>query len=193
MKSFLSRFGSFVLFVLSGFDRLRFAGESRLLNHGRGVQSYLCQQQILLKDFPAHAQQLTHTLRQQTEASARAHDVPLLPLNSPALDKEAAALELVRRQPGRVGRIAVLSCVEACSTYRLRKNARGLIEPRKETARCLHYYHYFQHPRVGLCYVRLQSWFPFSATWASRCRRTATGVAAPKPASTCAPGRRARA
>src|SRR5262249_16834661 len=29
MKSFLSHFGSFVLFVLSGFDRLRLAGESR--------------------------------------------------------------------------------------------------------------------------------------------------------------------
>ena len=132
MRSFLSRFGSFVLFVLSGFDRLRFAGESRLLKHGRGVQSYLWQQQILFKDFPDHAQQLSQTLRQQTEALANQQDVPLLPLNSPAIDKEATALQLAQRQPGRSGRIAVLSCVESCSTYRLRKNARGLIEPRKE-------------------------------------------------------------
>jgi len=162
MKSFLSRFGSFVLFVLSGFDRLRLAGESRLLNHARGVESYLWQQQILFKDFPAHAQQLTHTLRRQTEALAREQDVPLLPLDSPATDKEAAALQLAQRRPPRQGRIAVLSCVESCATYRLRKNARGLIEPRKEVSKCLHYYHYFQHERLGLCYVRLQSWFPFS-------------------------------
>jgi hypothetical protein len=162
MNSFLSRFGSFVLFVLSGFDRLRFAGESRLLNHGRGVQSYLWQQRILFKDFPAHAQQLTHTLRQHTEALAQEEDVPLLALNSPAIDKEATARQLAQRHPGRQGRIAVLSCVESCSTYRLRKNARGLIEPRKELAKCLHYYHYFQHAQLGLCYVRLQSWFPFS-------------------------------
>ena len=162
MKSFLSRFGSFVLFVLSGFDRLRFAGESRLLNHGRGVQSYLWQQQILFKDYPAHALQLTQLLRRQTEALARAQDVPLLPLNSPATDKEATALQLAQRHPGRLGRIAVLSCVESCATYRLRKNARGLIEPRKEVGKCLHYYHYFQHPQLGLCYVRIQSWFPFS-------------------------------
>lgn len=97
MKSFLSRFGSFVLFVLSGFDRLRLAGESRLLNHSRGVESYLWQQQILCKDFPAHAQQLTHTLRPQTEAVAQEQDVPLLPLNSSATDKEAAALQLAQR------------------------------------------------------------------------------------------------
>jgi hypothetical protein len=162
MKSFLSRFGSFVLFVLCGFDRLRLAGESRLLNHGRGVQSYLWQQRILFKDFPSHAQQLTGTLRRATETLAQEQDVPLLPLNSSAIDKEATALQLAQRQPARLGRIAVLSCVESCTTYRLRKNTQGLIEPRKETAKCLHYYHYFQHPRVGLCYVRLQSWFPFS-------------------------------
>jgi hypothetical protein len=162
MKSFLSRFGSFVLFVLSGFDRLRFLGESRLLNHGRGVQSYLWQQRILFKDFPAHAQELTHTLRRRTEALANEQGVPLLPLNSSAVDKEAAALQLAQRHPARQGRIAVLSCVESCSTYRLRKNAQGHIEPRKEVAKCLHYYHYFQHPDLGLCYVRIQSWFPFS-------------------------------
>jgi hypothetical protein len=162
MKSFLSRFGSFVLFVLSGFDRLRLAGESRLLNHGRGVQSYLWQQQILFKDFPAHAQQLTHALRQRTETLAKEQEVPLLPLNSPTIDKEATALQLAQPHPGRCGRIAVLSCVESCMTYRLRKNAQGLIEPRKEVGKCLHYYHYFQHERLGLCYVRLQSWFPFS-------------------------------
>jgi hypothetical protein len=162
MKSFLSRFGSFVLFVLSGFDRLRLAGESRLLNHARGVQSYLWQQQILFKNFPDHAQQLTRDLRQRTVAQAQEQDVPLLPLDSPSTDKEATALQLAQGHSGRSGRIAVLSCVESCSTYRLRKNARGLIEPRKEVAKCLHYYHYFQHPDLGLCYVRLQSWFPFS-------------------------------
>jgi hypothetical protein len=162
MKTFLSRFGSLVLFVLSGFDRLRLAGESRLLNHARGVQSYLWQRRILFKDFPAHAEALTQTLRQGTEALAKEEGVPLRPLNSPDIDKEATALQLAQQQPGRLGRIAVLSCVESCSTYRLRKNARGLIEPRKEAAKCLHYYHYFQHEQLGLCYVRLQSWFPFS-------------------------------
>jgi hypothetical protein len=162
MKSFLSRFGSFVLFVLSGFDRLRLAGESRLLNHARGVENYLWQQQILFKDFADHAQQLTATLRRHTEDLAHEHDVPLKPLNSPTIDKEATALQLTQDRPLRQGRIAVLSCVESCSIYRMRKNAQGEIEPRKEAGRCLHYYHYFQHERLGLCYVRIQSWFPFS-------------------------------
>jgi hypothetical protein len=162
MKSFLSRFGSLVLFVLTGFDRLRLAGESRLLNHGRGVQSYLWQRKILFKDFPAHAEHLTQWLRKDTEALAQEHAVPVRYLNSPDIDKEATALELAQQERKRRGRIALLACVESCSTYHLRKNERGLIEPRKEPGRCLHYYHYFQHERLGLCYVRIQSWFPFS-------------------------------
>jgi hypothetical protein len=163
MKSFLSRFGSLVLFVLSGFDRVRLAGESRLLNHSLGVQSYLWQQNILFKQFPDHAEHLTQTLRKRTEAHAQEQGIPLRYLNSPDIDKEATALELASAPPQRLGRIALLSCVESCSTYRLRKNERGQIEPRKEPARCVHYYHYFQHERLGLCYVRIQSWFPFSA------------------------------
>jgi hypothetical protein len=161
MKSFLSRFGSFVLFVLSGFDRLRLCGESRLLNHGRGLESYLWQRNILFKDFPAHAEFLTQTLRRRTEALAKEQGVPLKHLDSPKIDKEAAALQLAPAHPTPQGRIALLTCVEACSTYRLRKNEAGLLMPRKEAGRCTHYYHYFRHPRLGLCYVRLQTWFPF--------------------------------
>jgi hypothetical protein len=164
MKNFLSRFGSMILFVLSGFDRLRLCGDSRLLNHALGVQSYLWQQKILFKDFPAHAQHLTTLLRQQTEALAQEQDVPLQYLNSPVLDKEATALQLAQARGGsqRLGCIALLSCVESCFGYKLRKNANGHIELRKEAGRCLHYYHYFQHERLGLCYVRIQSWFPFN-------------------------------
>jgi hypothetical protein len=31
-----------------------------------------------------------------------------------------------------------------------------------ETRKCLHLYHYFQHPDFGLMHVRVQSWFPFT-------------------------------
>jgi hypothetical protein len=162
MKSFLSRFGSLILFVLSGFDRLRFRGESRLLNHAAGVQSYLWQRQIPFKDYTKHASQLTDQLRQQTEQQACAEGVPIKYLNSPDIDKEAEALQLATLQQRTSGRIALLSCLESCLTYRVRKNQAGLIELRKELTRGLHYYHYFQHEQFGLCYVRVQTWFPFS-------------------------------
>ena len=162
MKTFLSRFGSLILFVLSGFDRLRFRGESRLLNHGRGVHSYLYQRRILFKDYPEHAQALTRQLRDQTEQQAEAEGIPLRYLNSPDLDKEAVALQLATQQKRTTGRIAVLSCLESCQTYQRRLTKDQRYDVRQERGRCLHYYHYFLHEYLGLCYVRVQSWFPFS-------------------------------
>jgi hypothetical protein len=163
VKSFLSHFGHLVRFVLSGFDRLRLRGESRLLNNARGLDSYLYQQAVRYTDFPRHAEALTKDFCAQTEAAARAEGVPLRHLNSPQIDKEALALELARQQGRSSGRVALLSCVELCATYRLRKNDVGWVKPVKEAGKCLHYYHYLLHPELGLCYVRIQSWLPFTA------------------------------
>lgn len=162
MNAFLSRFGSLINFVLSGFDRLRFVGESRWLNNARGVDSYLYQQKIRYVDFPAHAQELTQTLRRQTEQQARDEGVPLRALNHADVDKEAAALELAKAHNKTRGRVALISAVERCQTYRVRKNEDGRRFVLKLPGKCLHYYHYFLHEQLGLCYVRLQSWFPFA-------------------------------
>lgn len=161
MRSFLARFGAFVSLVLSGFDRLRFRGESRVLNNARGVDRYLYEQNVKYVDFQEHAEQLTQRLTLETEAAARAEGVPIQHLNCSSLDKQAAALELAQKHNRTTGRIAVVSAVESCVTYRIRKNEAGWIKPFKETRKCKAYYHYFLNEELGLCYVRVQSWFPF--------------------------------
>lgn len=164
MKSFLARFGSLIHFVLCGFDRLRFRGESRLLSNNRGVDAYLYRQRIRYVDFPDHCKELTQTLCQQTDQLAQAQGVPVKHRNSAQIDKEATALELAAAQPcaAPAGRIALITAVESCLTYRLRKNHEGRVYPVKEEGKCKHYYHYFQHPELGLGYVRLQTYFPFT-------------------------------
>jgi hypothetical protein len=162
MKSFLFRFGSLISFFLSGFDRLRLRGESRMLNNARGVDSYLYAQKVRYVDFPRHAEELTKTLCVQTERGAKEESVPIKYLNSPAIDKEAVALKLAQEHERDSGRVALLSSVESCFVYRLRKNEKGWIKPVKEPGKCVHYYHYFLHPQLGLSYVRVQSWFPFT-------------------------------
>src|SRR5258708_29116833 len=99
MKTFLARFAGLIHFVLSGFDRLRFRGESNLLSNQRGVDSYLYRQKIRYVDFVDHCQHLTQTLCQKTDQLARAQGVPILHLNSPKIDKEAAALDLAVTHP----------------------------------------------------------------------------------------------
>jgi hypothetical protein len=164
MKTFLARFASLIHFVLSGFDRLRFRGESNLLSNSRGVDAYLYRQRIRYVDFKDHCQQLTQTLCQQTDELAEAQGVPIKHLNSPKIDKEASALELAASHPcaAPAGRIALVTAVEGCFTYRLRTNDAGRAYPVKQESRCKHYYHYFRHPELGLCYVRVQTYFPFT-------------------------------
>jgi hypothetical protein len=162
VKSFLLRFGGLIVSVLSGFDRLRFRGLSRLLSNPRGVSSYLFQHHLQFKDYTKHAEHLTQTLVRDTQALAKVEGTPLVYLNSPNTDKEATALDLARQHGRTSGRIAILSCVESCRTFRVRKNDIGHIELRSEAGRCQHFYHYFLHDQLGLCYVRLQSWFPFT-------------------------------
>jgi hypothetical protein len=162
MRSFLSRFQSLVLFVLTGFDRLRFCGESRLLNHAGGVNSYLYQLKLRRNDFPKHCEKLTAILREDSKRQAADEGVPIQFVSSPKIDKDALARQLAQTHGRTSGRIALLTCQESALTYRLRKNDQGLFEPRKETTRCSHLYHYFLHERFGLCYVRIQTWFPFT-------------------------------
>jgi hypothetical protein len=162
VKAFLSRFGALVLSVLSGFDRLRFRGASRLLCNARGAQSYLYQHGLRFTDYRRHTEQLTKALVRDTEALAAADGGRVHYLNSPNTDKEATALALAQQRGVKSGRIAILSCVEGCRTYRVRKNDCGHIDLVAEPARCQHFYHYFLHEDLGLCYVRVQSWFPFT-------------------------------
>jgi hypothetical protein len=163
MKSFISRFGALILSILSGFDRLRFRGCSTLLSNDRGVKSYLYQRELLIKEFPGHIEKLTKSLVLGTEALAKADGDKVHYLNSPNIDKEATALEIAHKRGLTSGRIAILSCVESCRTFRKRqKEGSHHIEIRKEEGRCQHFYHYFLHEQIGLCYVRVQSWFPFT-------------------------------
>lgn len=163
MRGFLARFAALIHFVLTGFDRLRFGAESQLLNNNRGVDSFLFRHKIRYVDFIAYCEQLTKQLCIKTEDLAKTQGVPLVYLNSPNVDKQEAALEAFQKQPSQApqGRIALLSVVESCMTYRLRKGPDGRAYPRRQQGKCLFYYHYFQHPELGLCYVRMQTHFPF--------------------------------
>lgn len=163
MRAFLARFTALIHFVLTGFDRLRFGAESQLLNNNRGVDSFLFRHKIRYVDFIDYCEQLTKQLCKKTEDLAKTQGVPLVYLNSPHTDKQEAALEAFQKQPSQApqGRIALLSVVESCMTYRMRKNPDGRAYPKRQQGKCLFYYHYFQHPELGLCYVRVQTHFPF--------------------------------
>jgi len=163
MKGFIQRHGEKILGVLSGFDRMRFRGTLRLLTSVGGTMAWLSRAGVLIKDFVKFAENLTKQVRQATEEGAAAAGRPVR-----YLDRFVNKEELVRRIHGEQGLaahglIAVLSTLEACSSYDVYRDARAhQIQLRRRQRKCLHYYFYWEDERFGLTQVRLQTWFPFN-------------------------------
>jgi hypothetical protein len=162
MKSFLQRFGSIVSGVLHGFDRLRLRGSKRLLCHPGGFFNFLWQVQVPLQDYKSYAKDTTVALCKAIETEAKGAGLYRY-LNNGWESKEEAALHQAARDRRRQGLIAVLGCVEPCQIVQVRGNKETKkLEPRIESGKCMHYYHYYLDANYGLRYTRLQSWFPFT-------------------------------
>ena len=162
MKAFVARHGEQIIGALSGLDRVIFRGTLRQLAHVAGLASFLNYRRILLKDFAAHAEELTRQSRQATEQIAAAHGRPLRYLESSQLRKENLAKAIRLDRPIEQGLICILSCVEPCRSYHVSRNReRKRIELGSAIRKCLHYYHYYLDPTCGFMHVRVQTWFPF--------------------------------
>jgi hypothetical protein len=163
VKTFIQRFGSNILGVLNGFDRIRFRGTRRFLANVAGLMTFLWHRQVLLKDFKAFAGQLTAQIRQAAEEVAVSQGRPIEYLHNCVMDKEAWARGAAARDGVNQGLIGVLKAVESCWSYEVGPNrAAKKLELRGKPSKGLHYYHYFLDAQVGLTYVRLQTWFPFA-------------------------------
>jgi hypothetical protein len=127
------------------------------------MREYLWKRQIKLKDFSDFAQATTGLLRRAVQEQAREWGHPIDYLNSSSVSKEEKALELARERGVSQGLVAILSCVERCQSFTVRRDA-----PSRKLQlcclpmKCLFYYHYFLEPHFGLVHVRTQTWFPFT-------------------------------
>jgi len=165
MKKFLAAYGTQVLGVLSGFDRIRFRGTFRQLAHTDGMMSILAHLRVLLKHFRTFADQATQQYRTGVEDLAERSNVPIEYLDSPQEDKEARVQKtLQERGVSQNGVIAILSTVEGCRSFEIHRDRENKKLTLQSTSRkCLHYYVYLQDPMFGLVHVRMQSWLPFNS------------------------------
>jgi hypothetical protein len=163
VRTFIQRLGTKILGMLHGFDRIRFRGTRRFLANVVGMRHFLWHRQVLLKDFKVYAGNITTQVRQAAEDVAVKQGRPIDYLHNSDMDKEAWARKLAKRDGVEQGLIGVLKAVESCWSYEVGPNrTEKKLELRGKPSKCLHYYHYFLDSEVGLAYVRLQTWFPFT-------------------------------
>jgi hypothetical protein len=162
-KSFIDQFGSLIKCALGGWDRLRFHASLRPLFSPRWMQTYLCAAKVRLKDFALHAKTLTERLRLEAQNTAATLQRPYHFLRSSQTSKEQFIEDIAQRDQVSSGLIAVLAAVEPCLALTVRGcSDRRWLTPVLEQRKCLHLYHYYEHPLLGRCHVRLQTWYPFS-------------------------------
>jgi len=162
-KSFINRFGPLLQCALGGWDRLRFHASLQPLFSPSWMRTYLLAAKIRLKDFATHAQALTQRLLQEAQKATAALGRPYHYLRSSQTSKEDFIQDIAQRDGIRSGLIALLGAVEPCLAMTVRgRQDRQWLQPVLEKRKCLHLYHYDEHPVVGRGHVRLQTWYPFS-------------------------------
>jgi len=117
--------------------------------------------QVLLKDFAAHVEQVSRRLKEASvpkRSPGTAGAVPHLQPGEQGGDRRGLAAQAGMRD----GLVCVLSCVEPCWSFEIHRNRETKhleLEPRAR--KCLFLYHYWLHPVFGFMHARIQTWFPF--------------------------------
>ena len=82
MERFVTRHQDRIAGILTGFDRMRFRGTLRSISHVKGLQFWLNQQHVLLKEFGRYAEQLSAQVTAHAHALANEHGRPFEYLGS---------------------------------------------------------------------------------------------------------------
>jgi hypothetical protein len=160
-NDFVAKFRSHIVATLGCFDRVIFKGHlpfggDRHLNFF--VDGVL---RMRRKDFLPFLEQCSQALVDHAKALASQADAPYIHLQD-LHGKEATIHKLLNQRRHSAGLVAVLCCMETCRTVKLlHGQGRPYLAYRRRPQRVL--YFYFVDPDFGLLYLRLQTWFPFTA------------------------------
>lgn len=162
MKEFIAKHSGKIAGTLSGFDRLVFRGTLRPLNFVDGMRHYLHSNDILLKDFKRHVEEVTDRIRKASVAEAARSARPVRYLDSSETDKNKLARQIADEDSIEQGLVCVLSCLELCRSFEIHRNAESQkLELKLRSRKCLFLYHYWIDPVFGFMNARIQTWFPF--------------------------------
>lgn len=161
MKAFIQRHEQDVIGVLNGFDRMRFRGTLRSICYSEGLDRYLGAIGVRYKEFGVFAQGLSERLKDHARQLATQAGRPFEYLPRSSEEKETVARGIATRDGVTEGLVCVLSCVEPCQSFSIRRDGKGGFGFRAEQRKCMHLYFYYLDREFGLMHVRVATWLPF--------------------------------
>lgn len=159
--SFVAKFASVIVAVLSCFDRVIFKGHLQI-NRANELEKFVdCGLKIKRNDFiKSVVPQWSERLVEHARDFARRHG-RIYEYYQGKIDKDAWAKEQMQKHQVAEGLIGILCVQETCATFKLGyAEGRPCFRPCRIPQRVLYYY--FLDPMFGLMHVRLQTWAPFT-------------------------------
>ncbi len=149
--------------IISGLDRILFRGTLRFLSYTKGMEIFMTRQGVWHKTFGAFAEKLSNQIKTHAEAIAKTKGRPYRYIESSKVSKEEMAQKIMQEDGITEGLICVLSCVEPCMSYGIRRDRDGKrLVLARQLRKCLYLYFYFIDREFGFMHVRLQTWMPFA-------------------------------
>lgn len=151
-----------ILGTISTFDRVIITGSIIPISFVNGLSCFLNLNHVLLKNFIAYATRLANILKDYAKHMAEEFDVPYKYLENSQVRKEEIIDKIIKERGDHPGLVAILSGLEVAQGFDINKNkAEKKLELVSRQRKCLHIYYYFIDELLGLCYFRIQTFFPF--------------------------------
>jgi len=152
---------------LTMFDRMIFKGHLSALYKQDGARCFLWSQGVALKDFTAYAKATTERIASNARKLATDAGRPVISFDhvktrNRTQHKDELAKAIAERDGITEGIICLISAVESCFSFQVRKRqTSGKLELFRRERKCLHHYLYLIDPEFGFMHVRVQGWIPY--------------------------------
>ncbi len=162
MTTFVERHASKIVGTLSCFDRVVITGTLPDICHAEAMAMHLGTHGIRLFDYPQFAMRFREEIRAHAEELARQNSLAIEFVRRNNFRKEERIKAIAAERGDHPGLVHIFSAMEPCPSFKPwhdKASGRTMLKPSE--AKCLHYYFYFIHPELGLCYLRVPTWAPF--------------------------------
>ncbi|BBO19224.1 conserved hypothetical protein [Candidatus Brocadia pituitae] len=149
--------------TLSCYDRIIIQGTLPSFCYAKGMTSFLHEKKIRIFDYPQFAQGLRNELIAHAQKIASENNLKIEYIPKKNFRQEKRIAEILKKRGDHPGLVHIFSVQESCTSYKPwhDKNTHKTFLKYDPSGKCLHYYFYFIHKILGLCYVRVPTWIPF--------------------------------
>lgn len=148
--------------VLHCYDRVILTGSVQAWSYAQGMTGYLYAHGIRIFDYAQFVQPLREQIYANAEGLAQANGLVIEYIRKKNFRKEDRIRAILDQRGEQPGLVHIFSALEPCLSYKPWHNKQtGKTYLKLDSGKCLHYYFYFIHEQLGLCYLRVPTWCPF--------------------------------